>query len=122
MRLRICSRNALMAAIVTATTAIVPIAGGPDPCTREPTHSASSGLPVHTFSEVSAIAQTRPTRLRRCGPDRGSETICDWLELKLETPSQSLPGPRSSKPPSGACTAPSRLRERVEYAREQCAA
>src|SRR4051812_38005514 len=94
MRLRIRSRAALMAASVTVTTAIAPIVGGPDPCARDPTHSASSGLPVHTLSEVSAIAQTSPSRLSPrplARGDDGDETVCDGPVLTLGTPPELSP-------------------------------
>src|SRR5690242_1602839 len=36
--------------------------GGPDPCTREPIHSAASGAPVQTLTETTAMAQSRTNR------------------------------------------------------------
>src|SRR3954453_11339312 len=104
MRLRIRSRAALMAASVTVTTAIAPIVGGPDPCARDPTHSASSGLPVHTLSEVSAIAQTSPSRLSPrplARGDDGDETVCDGPVLTLGTSLGLSPVPTPPKQRSG---------------------
>src|SRR5438105_3452428 len=46
--------------------------GEPEPCTREPTHSASSGLPVHTLIVVMLIRHTSTPRLRRPSGESGS--------------------------------------------------
>src|SRR3954467_12751765 len=49
----------------TAAAATAPMLGGPEPCTREPIHSASNGPPVQTLDVTIAIAQTSAVRSRR---------------------------------------------------------
>ena len=51
-----------MTPITTTTANTAPILSPEVPCRREPTHSASSGLPVQMFTATTAIAaRIRPS-------------------------------------------------------------
>ncbi|HYI35583.1 MAG TPA: hypothetical protein VEX39_03185 [Thermoleophilaceae bacterium] len=57
------TRAKLMSANVATTTNTAVIVGGPPPCTRDPTHSASKGPPVQTLRARTVIAADNATRL-----------------------------------------------------------